>query len=343
MKLLDSLTVYHKSEPRLIEIYQGDLTDLRADEAVDLLIVSAFPGDYTPVEGTLIGALAKQGIAVYQLARQKAFDLRETFSCWLSQEITSANPRIQFKRILCFEPLVRGKPSQVVGDIFQSLMPFATGDVQIRTVAMPVVATGNQRVPLTEMLEPLIDAAVHWLELGLPITHLKIVQLSQSKAAELKGAFAILKKKYVSPTLPLQRKFKHDVFLSYSHANKDEAIFFVETLQHYHSDIKVFIDRKELNAGSAWQQEIYEALDDCRKVIALYSPAYLASKVCKEEFNIGLFRHRDSDDGVLMPIYLYSADLPTYMKILQFHDCREGNRNLLRSACENIAHEIKRT
>lgn len=341
MELLDSLNVYHKGEPRLIEIYQGDLTDLRADEAVDLLVVSAFPGDYTPVKGTLIGALDDQGVSVSQLARQKAFDLRETFSCWLSKEIQSSNSRIQFKRILCFEPLIRGKPSQVVGDIFQSLMPFASGEPGIHTVAMPVVATGNQRVPLTEMLEPLIDAAVHWLELGLPITHLKIVQLSEARAFELKGAFAILKKKYTSPTISAKRNFKHDIFLSYSHTNKEDAQFCVEELQRQYPGIRVFIDRKELNAGSSWQQEIFEALDDCRKVMTLYSPAYLLSKVCKEEFNIALFRHRDSIEGVLMPIYLYSTDLPTYMKILQFHDCREGSRIKLRSACENIALELK--
>jgi hypothetical protein len=40
--------------------------------------------------------------------------------------------------------------------------------------------------------------------------------------------------------------------------------------------------------------------------------------VCKEEFNIALFRHRESEGGVLLPIYLYTAELPTYMKLIQY-------------------------
>ena len=42
MNLLDTLRVYHGSEERLIELYQGDLTNLTSDEAVDVLVVSAF-------------------------------------------------------------------------------------------------------------------------------------------------------------------------------------------------------------------------------------------------------------------------------------------------------------
>jgi hypothetical protein len=118
MKLLDTLKVYSGSEERKIEIYQGDLTALTPDEAVDILVVSAFPNDYTPTPDSLIGALFEKGISVEQLANNKAQDLRETSSCWISQEIINPPPGIEFKRILCFEPLTRGKPPEVVGDIF---------------------------------------------------------------------------------------------------------------------------------------------------------------------------------------------------------------------------------
>ena len=55
-------------------------------------------------------------------------------------------------------------------------------------------------------------------------------------------------------------------------------------------DVRVFLDRQDIDAGRGWQQVIFEALDDCRMVVAVYSPPYLLSKVCKEEFNIALFR-----------------------------------------------------
>lgn len=100
MKLLDTLKVYSGSEERKIEIYQGDLTALTPDEAVDILVVSAFPNDYTPTPDSLIGALFEKGISVEQLANNKAQDLRETSSCWISQEIINPPPGIEFKRIL---------------------------------------------------------------------------------------------------------------------------------------------------------------------------------------------------------------------------------------------------
>lgn len=92
--------------------------------------------------------------------------------------------------------------------------------------------------------------------------------------------------------------------------------------------------------STSGQQEIYEALDDCNKVMALYSPGYLMSKVCKEEYNIALFRHRDSESGTLLPIYLYNAQLPSYMHLVQFIDCREGDRDKLRAACQHILKDL---
>ena len=101
--------------------------------------------------------------------------------------------------------------------------------------------------------------------------------------------------------------------------------------------IRLFLDRLELQAGAAWQQHIFESLDVSRKVVCLYSPAYLASKVCKEEFNIALMHHRESHAGVLLPIYLRSAELPGYMRAIQYEDAREGESARIAVAAERLA------
>ena len=130
--------------------------------------------------------------------------------------------------------------------------------------------------------------------------------------------------------------FEFDLFVSYAHADALEVSYFEELLHARHPELRLFIDRKEMSAGAAWQREIFESLDDCRKVIVFYSPSYLKSKVCLDEFNIGLCRHRESKEPILVPIYLYSARLPTYMKLVQFVDCREFERTLLASAIDSI-------
>ncbi len=340
MELIDSMVVKHESKTRRIELYHGDLTDLAPEDAVDLLVISAFPDDYTPTGSSLIGALDSRGISVADLARAKAVDLREAFSCWLSQDLAGPARTLGFRRILCFEPLVRGTPPEVVGEIFQSLMPFAHGDPQIRCVAMPLVASGDQGVPVSAMLEPLLDAAVHWLALGLPIEHLKIVERSERKVVELRELFARFKKRHLAVPDARALVFTYHVFISYSHQNQDAVEFMVQELKRLSPNVRIFLDRQDIDTGAAWQQEIFEAIDDCHTVVAVYSQPYLLSRICKEEFNIALFRHRESERGVLLPVYLYSAHLPTYMKLVQYIDCREGDRKKMRRACQQILAQL---
>jgi hypothetical protein len=339
MDLLDQIVVRSKFGERYIQLYQGDLANMPADQAVDVLIVSAFPNHYIPARGSLIGALYSKGVSVQELSTQKAADLRANFSCWLSNDITMPAD-LGFRKILCFEPLVKGRPTEVIGDIFLSLTPFVMADKSIHQIAMPLVATGLQGVPVTQILEPLLDAAVHWLELGLPVTHLKIVEYSEAKAVELSTIFAELKQRYIEPVVTLKHQFKYDLFISYSHENTDEVLMMLEALQQLRPSLRIFLDRSELNNGSAWQQEIYEALDNCQKVIAVYSPTYLSSKVCQQEFNIAMFRHRESNNQTLIPVYLHLADLPTYMKLIQFVECREGGRERIQAACQAIVAQL---
>lgn len=345
MELLDTLKVRYGSEERLIELYQGDLTALMPDEAVDILVVSAFPGDYVPTTSSLIGALYLKGVAVEQLARNKASDLREAFSCWLSQEVIAEDEGIQFKRILCFEPTGRrgGAPS-LVGDIFRALAPFLSDDPPMSSVAMPIVAAGDQAYGVSEILPPLVDAAEHWMALGLPLKRLKIVAHSSYQADEARQLFAVLKEKHnrSSPPVETEQHSQYDVFISYAHEDKEAAEVIVEELKKLWPAVRIFLDRLSIKIGSAWQPEIFEAIDACKKILVLFSPSYLNSKVCKEEFNIAWARSREAGEDYVFPLYLYSAALPTYMKYRLYLDCREFDAFKVRSACADLVTSLTR-
>lgn len=311
MELLDKLVILGDSgQRRSFELWQGDLTDMPDEEAVDILVVSAFADNYWPVEGTLIGEMDKKGVSVQELAGQKMVDLRTTCSCWLSQPIEPKHSGINFKQILCFEPLQKGNPTELVGDIFRCLVPFVCGNPPHTSIAMPLVSSGNVGVAVEEMMDALFQAAVKWLEHGLPAERLKLVQLPGQRVWEMKGAFAILKRYYQASKI-LSKSPEYDVFISYSHENTDVMTFIKNELTRQAPNIRLFVDQMELEPGAAWQQKIYQSLDSARKVLALYSQPYFKSKNCQEEFNISWVIHRQKPGGLLFPIYLYSApDMP---------------------------------
>jgi hypothetical protein len=64
-------------------------------------------------------------------------------------------------------------------------------------------------------------------------------------------------------------------------------------------------------------------MDECRKVVTIYSPDYLASEVCKEELNVAYARQRKTK-GVMVPLYLRTAGLPTFLELVKYIDAREG-------------------
>src|SRR5215203_1799772 len=260
METLDSIAVNSFGKKSRIELCQGDLTSLPMEDKVDLLVVSAFPNDYLPTISSLIGALARKGVSVNSLAYDKAVDLRHAFSCWLSQELAS-NPGIPYKRILCFEPGSRGRPPELVGDIFRSLAPFLSGPQKLESVAMPLVAAGDQGYAVEEMLKPLLEAAINWMQAGMPLSLLKIVAHRERQAQLAHEVFRQMKNRLSSGTVGA-RAYTYDVFVSYAHEDRRPADILAAYLEKL--SLRVFIDRQELQEGSAWQAHIFLPSTDAR-------------------------------------------------------------------------------
>lgn len=338
--LLEVLEVAATNGPARIELHHGDLTRMSGDNAVDVLVVSSFPNSYDPTAGSLIQALEQKGVSVASLAADKYVDLRAAFSCWLSQEIRSVDPGIHFTRILCFESLYRGVGApEAVGDIFRALAPFVAGEPRLSSIAMPVLATGFQGYSVAEVLPPLLDSAVEWLKVGLPIRKIAIVAHSAAQAREARKFFALARQRHAQDVPPRATKPQYDAFVSYAREDESAAMAIANHLQQH--KLQVFVDRLELSHGTAWQQHLFEALDASKKVVAIYSPSYVRSKVCQEEFNIAWARGRKLSSTILFPVYWQSSELPTYMEMLQYWDCREQADARLDLACQTLVTSLK--
>ena len=141
---------------RSVELHHGDLS--RPDFEVDAIAVSAFQGGYEPVPGTLIGALMENcEIDVAALAESPRIDYRQQMGAWLSEKL-SGHP---FKFIACLE--MRGADGshlpveEAARNLYGLLMVAQLHDLEVRSVAMPLLGTGNQGIDPAEVLPGLMD------------------------------------------------------------------------------------------------------------------------------------------------------------------------------------------
>lgn len=317
---------------RRVELYWGDLSYLGPKDAVDLLVVSAFPNDYIPTPTSLIGALHRNGISLHKLSFDKEQDLREDFSCWLSRPVGVKS----FKRILCIESGWRGTPPQLADDLFRAIVPVSL-TVSTRTVAMPLIGAGDQGYSPAQMLESILSAAIGWLKRGAPIEVLKIVVYSQEAAHEAKQRFIELRDAN-SPRS--QRGRQWDVFLSYSHENSALAEHAHRALLAVRPEARVFYDREALAPGTSWLMQIAEAIDSASCVLALYTPAYWNSPVCKDELTAAYTRQTKERQRLLFPAFCLNTRIPSFFEGLQYIDCREGDLSKLTSECRSICQAI---
>lgn len=105
-----------------------------------------------------------------------------------------------------------------------------------------------------------------------------------------------------------------DVIISYSRTDSD----FVDRLE---ADLKahnltVWVDRRKLEGGQVWDTEIRNAIDQCRILLMVISPAALDSPWVTKEYQYALKRHKE-----VIPVrYLPSGELPSELQRLQWVD-----------------------
>jgi hypothetical protein len=318
-----------------IELCVGDLGALDSEDEVDLLVVSAFRGDYTPMPGGVIGALDRRGVSVRDLAQHKLADMRETSSCWLSQrlDITQAG----FLQLLCFEPAPNVSAADAVGDVFRALIPYVNATSGLRRVVMPLLATGDMGRPVEEMVAAILDAATHWMVSGLPLESLKlVVRPSSNEEARALEAFAQWTDDAPPvPAVPDERPY--DIFISYAHADGDAARQLIRaSIAELQPSARVFVDSAELSTGMAWPLKLFSALNQCKRIVAVLTPAYLTSIACQNELNVALVRMLHGDAAVLHPFYTVEADLPFHLMAFQYVDCRETDAAKIHDACKTL-------
>ena len=276
--------------------------------------------------------------------------MRRDFSCWLSHPLVGSTA---FRQVLCVESGWRGTPSEITDDVFRALAPLFVTTFPNGSVAMPLIGSGDQGWPPVQMLEAILSAAVSWLKRGLPITVLKIVVNSEEIAEIAKRKFVEMRAQATPAPLEAQRPAPareqtepsdistYDVFISYCHQDSEAAQTIVESVQKSLPNARIFYDTKSLATGNSWLMDIAESLDNARRVAALFTPEYWASRYCKDEFAAALARQHDTGKPILFPIYVRSAKIPYLFRNIQYLDCREADSTKLTDACAKLCQALR--
>jgi hypothetical protein len=212
MQVLSEIIINGPAGNSAIQLLQGDLSAIPPEHNADILIISAFPNDYMPMKGSLMYALYEKGINVEELAKDKAVNLVPQLGCWLSKPLSKQQQQqFNFKQILCFEPSQQaGSPETAVGNIFRCINNFVFDDDN-NVIAMPVLATGKQKVPMEKMLPAMLDAAIFWLESGLPLDAIKLVLYRDEHAKIALPLFNATKQQYAAKQPVLQGNDKNEI------------------------------------------------------------------------------------------------------------------------------------
>ena len=166
---------------RTFELYHGDITQL--DFKVDVLAISAFKGDYTPLPHTVIGALSRNcQISVEALAKEREFDLTDIFSCWSAK----APPNDSFERLICAE-LVGGKLkiSDVIENLFVVLSILEMKGIKTQTLALPVLGAGNQQQDPELIIKELLDDSLKYMTHSACMKRILFVEYNEARARRL--------------------------------------------------------------------------------------------------------------------------------------------------------------
>lgn len=371
MKLLSEIAITRKESIAVIQLLQGDLSALPVEHAVDLLVVSAFPDNYVTLPGSLFLALDQKGLSVEMLAQHKEIDLTQQLGCWLSQTLTSREQdHFHFKKVMCFEPRRHTRePQEIVGNIFRCINSFAFSQ-DVDEVAMPVLATGYQKVPLEKMLPALLENAAFWLENGLPLRCLKLVIYKEEHAAEAQSVFNKWLQAYQgTPLAPIKvaaprqgtatpppftsgeaktelpktapasgnGQKMYDYFISYSHVQTGEVNEFVQCLLAQNKDLHIFYDRSSIPPGGLWIKKISDAIQHSQRVICILTPDYSKSDVCWDEFQCAKVMELRKKKSVIKTInFMKDEEMPPMMAIYSYIDCTEKDMQKLKDAIHQL-------
>ncbi len=285
------------------------------EHPIDVLTSSSFRGSYDPTPGSIFGSLSSIGVNVCDLARSPYIDLRRMSGVWLSKEIYQ--PNCIFKHIGCIEidykindaGIVDVDEERLIGSIrsYFHMLDIATASgVGIKTIALPLLGTGRQRLSQQLMITPLLNECVAFLKRNESVQNIIFVEKDQRKAlafvSAIKSSYSLF---WESEGGSVRKEYQGTpmAFISYTSRNRniaDNLCFKLESM-----GIKVWYAPR--NVEGPYAAAISEAIERATYFIVILSRDSMLSEHMLNEIDLAFKRLPDKIK--FKPLRIDTADL----------------------------------
>lgn len=318
MNLLHSVQIHTEHFNKEISVYCDDVTAF--EDKIDVLVTSAFGYSYAPTPRTVFNALYQKGIKVDELASRPEIDLRHFCNVWLSKKLPY-NPT-NIKRIGCVEFITKhyepDEDSEKEQNILNSIQAFfkmleiaSVYNIDISTVALPLLGSGVQQVSEDLIITPLLNECVSFLKRNPSVKRILFIEKNPEKAQQiadnLKKSLRFIKKEKIVE--PIVKKQKGLAFISYSSADKniaDNLCFKLES-----KGIKVWYAPRDVKGPYA--EAITKAIEASSRFIVILSKNSIKSEHVLNEIDLAFqklpnnieFHPLRIDNAMFTPAFKY--------------------------------------
>jgi len=287
-----------------IRIFPDDLT--RTDAYYDIVVCSAYKGDYAPLYRTLIGSLLEnRGISVDRLSRSPEIDQRSQ-GCWLSSALEGPIGRVACVELLDIPHYMRGNRDRMNDADVTTLLKSSflvlrhlleTADDQgipVRSIALPILGAGCQGIGTEYIAVPLFHQCMKMFATISSLTGIDFYELNPDRANKLNSVLISL--------LPQNNHSAKEIFISYSSKQSCRAHTLHDSLVKY--GFSVWIAPEDIPAGSDYLVEIPPAISSSKAVVLMLTPDALQSPWVRREITCAIGAGK-----FLLPAQLNSFDL----------------------------------
>ena len=301
MDALNTISVNTPFGEKSLSVHCCDICEWR--EPLDVMTISAFRRDYTPVRRTLLGAMLSKGVSVEDLARDPALDLRDLCNVWLSREVQGA--ALPFTRIGCIEMVPLSSQDQsadLESSILNSIhayflmLDLATcAGMHVKSLGLPVLGGGNQRVATELISIPVLNECLSFLMRNEWVRDIHIITRNQgqayqfARALETSYSFAqsSTRADAAVPGADAPQTADKLAFISYSSGDKNIADNLCVKLES--RGIKAWYAPRDVRSGD-YASSIVDAIERCTHFVVIIGEHSLKSQHVLNEIDLAFHR-----------------------------------------------------